>query len=390
MSQPQHVDLLIVGGGVTAARCARTLRRAKWAGSILLVGDEASLPYNRPPLSKEVLRDDAPVELLAAEPGSWYERQAVELRRGVAVTLLGDHAASLEDGTSLTFDRCLLATGAAPLRPPIRGAEQAMLLRTVEDALLLRTAAVQGARAVVIGGGFIGVEVASALVARGVAVTLLELSPLLWSGVLGQAVGAWAAARLAAAGVGVRLATAAASISAAGVTLGDDRLVAADFVVAGVGVTPRVELAVSRGISVDDGILTDAAGRTSLDGVWAAGDVARVDGLRVEHWHAAREAGERVARSMLGEPIPAVRAPWVFSEVCGVPIDIVGVASSFDDEIVLGDPSSDRFGSVLLSAGRPRQVASIGGWADVEALRTLLERGGSLDELRGLASGTGS
>ncbi|MEO8510387.1 MAG: FAD-dependent oxidoreductase [Chloroflexota bacterium] len=386
MTQPQHVDLLIVGGGVAAARCARTLRRGKWAGSILLVGEEPSLPYNRPPLSKEVLRDDAPIELLAAEPTAWYERHALGMRCGVAVTALGDHVASLDDGTSLTWDRCLLATGATPLRPPIPGAADAMLLRTVEDALLLRSAAVAGARAVVIGGGFIGVEVASALAARGVAAVLLELSPSLWSGAMGEALSEWARTRLTEAGVDVRLATAAASVSAAGVTLGDDRALDADFAVAGVGVAPRVELAVAAGVAADDGVLTDAAGRTSLAGVWAAGDVARVDGLRVEHWHAAREAGERVARSMLDEPIPAVRAPWVFSEVAGIAVDIIGVAATFDDEVVLGEASSDQFGSVLLSDGRPRQVASIGGWADVDALRSLLERGGSLDELRGLLS----
>lgn len=389
MPQPQHVDLLIVGGGVAAARCARTLRRGKWDGSIVLVGEEASLPYNRPPLSKEVLRDEAPVELLAAEQAEWYERQAVELRRGVAVTEVGDHAATLEDGTSLTWERCLLATGAAPLRPPIPGAADAMLLRTVEDALRLRSAAVSGARAVVIGGGFIGVEVASALAARGVSTTLLGRSPSLWSGAMGEAVSGWALARLTGAGVEVRLGTSAASVSGAGVTLDDDRSVEADFVVAGVGVAPRVELAVAAGIAVDDGVLTDAAGRTSHDGVWAAGDVARVDGLRVEHWHAAREAGERVARSILGEPVPVVRAPWVFSEVAGVAVDIVGVASTFDDEVAFGDASGDRFGSVLLSGGLPRQIASVGGWADVDALRSLLERDGTLDELRQIGLATG-
>lgn len=382
MVQPPHVELLIVGGGVAAARCARTLRRAKWPGSILIVGEEPFLPYNRPPLSKEVLRDDAPIELLAAEQASWYERHAVEVRSGVAVTALGDHAASLDDGTSLTWDRCLLATGAVPLRPPIPGADQALVLRTIDDVLRLRTASVVGARGVVIGGGFIGVEVASALAARRVAVTLVELSASLWSGAMGDALAGWSAARLSEGGVDVRLGTAAAAIDATGVVLTDGVALGADFVVTGVGVRPRVELALAAGIAVDNGILVDAEGRTSAADVWAAGDVARVDGLRVEHWHAAREAGERVARSMLSEPVPPIRAPWVFTEVVGVPVDVVGVAATFDDEVVLGSPARDRFGSALLSDGLPGQIASVGGWADVDVLRALLERGGTLAELR--------
>ena len=383
MTQPQHVELLIVGGGVAAARCARTLRRAKWPGSILIIGEEPSLPYNRPPLSKEVLRDDPPVELLAAEPASWYERQAVEIRLGVPLARFGAGEALLADGTRVTWERCLLATGAAPRRPPIPGGDEALVLRTVDDALRLRAAATAGERAVVIGGGFIGVEVASALAARGVAVTLLELSGALWAGTLGDALAGWAARRLRDADIDLRLGTAAGGVGPRGVTLADGEQLEAGIVLAGVGVTPRVELAASAGIAVGDGVLVDAAGRTNETHVWAAGDVASVEGLRVEHWHAAREAGERVARSILGEPVPPVRAPWVFTEVTGVTVDVVGVAGEVDDEIVFGVPSDDRFGTALLAAGRPVQVASVGGWADVDVLRSLLERGGTLNELRG-------
>jgi 3-phenylpropionate/trans-cinnamate dioxygenase ferredoxin reductase subunit len=386
MPQPERVELLIVGGGVAAARCARTLRRAKWPGSILIVGDEATLPYNRPPLSKEVLRDDAPVELLAAEPASWYERQQVDLRTGVAVTALGGGEATLSDGSRVAWQRCLLATGAAPRRPPIAGAERTAVLRTVDDALGLRSAATPGARAAVIGGGFIGVEVASALAARGVATTLLELSPALWSGAMGETLATWAQRRLLEAGVDLRLATAASSVDEGGVMLADGARIDAQIVLAGVGVTPRVELARAAGLAVGDGVLVDAAGHTSADGVWAAGDVASLNGLRVEHWHAAREAGERVARSIMDAPVPAPRTPWIFTEVAGTPVDVIGVAHSADEEVVLGDPSGDRFGSALLAGGAPVQVASVNGWAEVDALRSLLESGGSLKELRRLAA----
>ena len=229
-------------------------------------------------------------------------------------------------------------------------------------------------------------EVASALAARGLAVTLLELSGALWAGTMGDALAGWAARRLRDADIDLRLESAAGGVGPRGVTLVDGEQLEAGIVLAGVGVTPRVELAGTAGIAVGDGVLVDAAGRTSETRVWAAGDVASVEGLRVEHWHAAREAGERVARSILGDPVPPVRAPWVFTEVTGVTVDVIGVADEVDDEIVFGVPSDDRFGTALLAGGRPVQVASVGGWADVDVLRSLLERGGTLDELRGSVS----
>lgn len=380
--EPRSVDVLLIGGGVAAARCARTLRRHGFAGSIVLVSDEATPPYNRPPLSKELLQADLPPELALAEPRSWYARREVELALARRVVDLdaGRRRATLADGMQVAFGRCLIATGAAPRAPQIPGGQAAMLLRTLDDSARIRSLAVAGDRAAVIGGGFIGVEVAGSLVARGLSVTVVEVAGSLWGGAFGPEVSDWAAARLAAAGVQLRLGAACESVTPSGVRLVGERL-DANLVVAGVGVTPRVELAERAGLVVDNGIVVDDAQRSSAEGIYAAGDVARPrDGARVEHWHAARESGERAALAMLGEPLTPRRAPWVFSEFAGAKLDVVGWAPSWDEIVPLAG------GWAYLVDGRVAQVAIIDSLLPVEEIRVLVETGASLDRFAALAA----
>jgi NADPH-dependent 2,4-dienoyl-CoA reductase/sulfur reductase-like enzyme len=369
--EPRHVDALLIGGGVAAARCARTLRRRGFDGSILIVCEEPWAPYNRPPLTKELLRLDLPRELIFAEPPEWYERHGVELRTGVPAVALDPESRLVElaDGSRLGFTHCLLATGAAPRRPPIPGAERAMLLRTVDDAEALRARATAGSRAVVLGGGFIGVEVAGSLAERGVHVTLLELSDALWGGTLGPEVSSWAAGRLKAVGVDVRLRTAATGIEDELAVMTASQRLAADFVLAGVGVSPRVELAERAGLAVDNGVVVDESRRTSAAAVFAAGDMARPsDGPRVEHWHAAREAGEAAALGMLGQPPQSRRAPWVFAEFAGAKLDVVGWAAAWDEIVV----REGLYAYVV--GGRVTQLAILDGAVPVEAARAFVER----------------
>lgn len=382
-----QVEVLLVGGGVASVRCARTLRRRGFAGSILLVGEEPHAPYNRPPLSKELLRDELPPELVSAEPAAWYERHAVDLRTDVAVDQLdpAERLATLADGSRVRFERCLLATGAEPRRPPIPGAEHALLLRTLDDAVRLRGLARPGVRAVVIGGGFIGIEAASSLAARGASVTILELAPLAWGGSLGPELSAWASAMLTSDGVTLRTGVAATRVEADAVWIDDDRI-AADLVLAGVGVHPRDELARAAGLACDDGVVTDASHTTSVPGTFSAGDVARVAGRRVEHWHAAREGGERAARAMLGEELTPPRAPWVFSEFAGQQLDVVGYAPSWDETAVLGDPGSGRFAVAYLRDRAVAQLAVVNAAVPVDVARSRLEASMSADDLVDLAS----
>jgi NADPH-dependent 2,4-dienoyl-CoA reductase/sulfur reductase-like enzyme len=386
MPPPDTVDVLLVGGGVAAARCARTLRRAGFTGSVALMGEESLSPYNRPPLSKELLLLDEPPtdELLLAESPDWYGRREIQLRTGTAIVAIEPDArlARLADGGSLRYERCLLATGAAPRRLRIPGGERALMLRTLADARALRAVmdGRPGASVVVVGGGFIGLELASALASRGMAVTVVEMGDRLWGGQLGLLLEARARTLLEDSGIVIRTGATVDRIDDRGAWVGSE-LLAADWVAAGIGVVPRDELAVAAGRAVDDGILVDAGGRTSHAAIWAAGDVARVDGRRVEHWHAAREAGERAAASMLGRPPGPVPVPWVFSELAGIPLDVVGDPSAADDEAWLLE---DRIvGS--FREGRVAGLAILAGAMDVGVARRLVGDGARAGEVLAVA-----
>jgi 3-phenylpropionate/trans-cinnamate dioxygenase ferredoxin reductase subunit len=226
-----------------------------------------------------------------------------------------------------------------------------------------------GSPIVVVGGGFIGLEVASSLASLGLRPTVVELAPELWAGAMGVELSAWATARLSDAGVGLRVGAATTRVADEAAWIGDER-VAAAFVVVGIGVRPRVELAMAAGLRVDDGIVVDAGQRTSHPAIWAAGDVARADGLaRIEHWHAAREAGERAALSMLDRPVPPPPAPWVFSEIGGSMLDVFGATDEWEEEAWL-----DRERTVLayLRGGRVVGLAAIGGAIPPDAARKLV------------------
>jgi NADPH-dependent 2,4-dienoyl-CoA reductase/sulfur reductase-like enzyme len=377
------VDVLLVGGGVASTRCARTLRRHGFDGSILLVGDEGRLPYNRPPLSKELLRDDLPDDLLAAEPASWYERRRIEVLTGARVVRLvpAERRVTLADGASIGFERLLIATGAEVRTLPVPGAETSLTLRTADDARRLRAAAMSagpGAPVVIVGGGFIGLEVASSLATLGLRPTVVELAPSLWGGTLGTELAAWAEERLGEAGIELRLGALTTRIEAGAAWVGEERLPAA-FVVVGIGVLPRVELASAAGLATDDGIVVDARQRTSHAAVWAAGDVARMEGrLRIEHWHAAREGGERAALAMLGQPIPSPPAPWVFSEIGGRTLDLLGAFDAWDEERWL---DADQSLLAYLRAGRVVGLATVDGALAPDVARRLVGEGSAPEDI---------
>ncbi len=371
----EAADLLLVGGGVAAVRCARQLRREGFAGSIVLVGAEDALPYNRPPLTKELLRDDLADELVAAEPEAWYARRSIDLRRGVTVAAVdpATRVAALSDGRTLSFGHCLIATGARARELRLPGGERVHTVRTLSEARALRAAASSlpaGAPAVVIGGSFIGIEVASSLAAIQLRPTIVEAGSQLWGGRLGAVLADWASAVLGEAGIDVRTSATVSGIDSAAVIAGTERL-PAQLVVAGIGAVPLDDLARAAGLDVANGINVGDDHRSSHPAVWAAGDVARVDGSRFEHWHAARDGGARAARSMLGLPLERRLAPWVFTEVAGIPLDIVGDPPGWDREEWLID------GRVLahVVAGRVVRLAAIGGAVDAGRLRALLAAG---------------
>ena len=367
---------------MASVRCARTLRREGFDGQILLIGDEATPPYNRPPLSKELLRDELPDELVLAEPQRWYQRRGVDLltEERVASLDLDGQIAVTDAGRRIRFERCLIATGALPRELPVPGAQHALELRTLPDARRVRRAALaagEGAPAIVIGGGFIGVEVASSLAALGLRPTILERADELWSGALGTLLAGWAVARLGQAGIGVRTGAEVTAIETGVVELEGERL-PATLIVAGVGVRPRDELAIRAGLDVNDGVATDAAHRTSHPACWAAGDVARVAGRRIEHWHAARDGGERAARSMLGLDLTPALEPWTFTEVAGMAVDVVGSSERWDEETWI---VPDRLVAFSVEGG-VAQLASVDSALPADEMRRLVSGSATLEDVR--------
>jgi 3-phenylpropionate/trans-cinnamate dioxygenase ferredoxin reductase component len=304
--------VVIVGGGLAGQRCAETLRRSGYEGSILIVCREPHLPYDRPPLSKQLLLDEAVEEGLSFRSPGWYEEKAVHLRLGVAAAHLDERARTvhLSDGSSVSYEQLLIATGSRPRRLPIfEGLQNVSTLRTREDAHRLRGALVPGARLLVIGAGFIGQEAASAAKKAGARATIIEAAATPLESVLGSALGNWFADLHRSNGVELlleqRVAGVAGDRRVDSVTLADGRRIHCDHVLLGVGVDPDVGWLSSSPLGASR-VQTDIDGRTDIPGIYAAGDVAAAFDPLLErhvggdHWESAGRQGSRAAKAMLG------------------------------------------------------------------------------------------
>ncbi|MEV0115703.1 FAD-dependent oxidoreductase [Streptomyces sp. NPDC050844] len=350
---PLTGPVVIVGAGITGATAALTLRAEGYAGELTLVGDEPELPYRRPPLSKEVLSGALPPARTLLRPADSWAEQRVDVRTGTAVTevCVAERTVLLADGTALPYERLLLATGGRPRRlPGTDGLAGVHHLRNLAEADALRGTLSAGGRVLVVGAGLIGLEVAATARGLGCDVTVVESEPRPLGRVLPGAV-ADAVARLhRSEGVEIRT----------GVRLErferrDGRVVAtddaggtltADTVVVAVGMVPETALAERAGLKVDDGIVVDAHGRTSVPDVHAAGDVARgpygPEGqlCRFEHWFHAQEQGAAVARSLLGSPDPYAPKPWFWTQQYGNNLQVAGAPQDADTLEVDGDPTA--------------------------------------------------
>ncbi|MFO1056033.1 MAG: NAD(P)/FAD-dependent oxidoreductase [Dongiaceae bacterium] len=305
----QHV---VVGAGQAGARAVEAMRAAGFDGRILLIGEEPHLPYERPPLSKQLLLGAAGPDAGRIHPAAFYDERGIALRLGTGVGAIEPAAGRihLDDGSTVPYDNLLLATGARPRRLSLPGADLPGIhvLRTVEDALAIAAGLRGGARLVVIGGGYIGLEVAAAARQSGAAVVLLEAQPALLGRALPAAIAAEFAALHRAQGVALRLGCGVAGFAGTGrveaVIAADGERIPADLVVVGIGIVPNVELAAAAGLAVEDGILIDPLGRSSAPGIWAAGDVARGEHallgrrVRMESWQNAQNQAIAVAWRM--------------------------------------------------------------------------------------------
>jgi 3-phenylpropionate/trans-cinnamate dioxygenase ferredoxin reductase subunit len=369
---------VIVGASLTGAKAAETLRSEGFEGRVLLVGAEAERPYERPPLSKQYLRGERDVRPYVHDE-AFYAENDIELRTGTEVTAIdpGASTVTLAGGEAIGFDKLLIATGAQPRRLDLPGV---VTLRSVEDSDAIRARIEAGGRLVVIGAGWIGAEVAASAREKGCEVTLLERDELPLERVLGAQLGA--IYRDVHLDHGVEFVGGAAidGIGDDGVRLADGRVFAADLVVAGVGVVPRVELGEAAGLPVDNGILTDEYLQTSAPGIFAAGDVANAihpfygERVRVEHWDNALHQGPAAARNMLGRRQAYDRIPYFFSDQYDVGMEYSGRATAADEVVFRGDVAKREFVAYWVRDGVVVAGMNVNIWDVHDDIRALIER----------------
>ncbi|MGA2795446.1 MAG: FAD-dependent oxidoreductase [Roseiarcus sp.] len=330
--------IVIVGAGEAGARAALALREEGFAGAVTLIGAETFPPYERPPLSKAALTSvEEPSPPAIAGAAALDERDIAYLS-GVRIVAIdrGAHAIVAGDGRRFRYDRLCLATGALPRRLTVGDRDACLVLRSYDDAQALRRRFVAGARIAIVGGGFIGLELAASAVSRGCAATILEAAPRIMTRGVPAEIAEIVARRHQRAGVelivGVRIASIERNAKGAAILLQDGRRIEADAVVAGVGAAPDTALAASCGLAIDNGVAVDGALRASDPDIFAIGDCASFPHplyggrrIRLEAWRNAQHQGAFVARSMLGEVAPYAAVPWFWSDQYDLSLQIAGL-----------------------------------------------------------------
>ncbi len=383
--------VIIVGGSLAGASAAFAIRKTGFDGSVTLIGEERHLPYERPPLSKDYLRGEVGAEKAHVRPEADYQANDIGLLRGRrALSIDPVHrTVALDDERRLAYDRLILTTGSTRRRLPVPKAALpgVLYLRTLDDADAIRSEAEGAAQIVVIGGGWIGSEVAASLRQMGRDVTIvMELSTPLQN-VLGPEVGAVYADLHRAHGVELVNGRAAGLLGdqrVRGVQLEDGRTLRADLVVAGVGAVPRAGLGLRAGLALDNGaIAVDERLRTSDPAILAAGDVAaalhpRYGRLRVEHWQNAREQGATAGRNAVGAEEVYGRTPYFYSDQFDLGMEYRGLAMAWDEVVIRGDVASREFIAFWLSGGRVMAAMNANIWDAGKSLATIVEAGASI------------
>jgi 3-phenylpropionate/trans-cinnamate dioxygenase ferredoxin reductase subunit len=384
----REVEFVIVGGGVAAAKAAEGVRTAGGEGTGVVVAAEPELPYERPPLSKEFLRGEAGREKTRTHDETWYRDNDVELLLATRASTLdpATRTVTTEVGDQLRYGGLVLATGSQPVRLGLPGEdlEGVYYLRTVDDAERLRAAISRAESMVIIGGGFIGAEVAASATQMDTRVTLLELADTLWTRAVGPEMGGFFEAFLRDRGVHVRTRTRAERLEGGeavqAVVLTDGTRLHADLVVIGVGVRPDTELAERAGLPVDDGILVDRHLRAA-DGIWAAGDVANAGHplfgrIRIEHWAEALNQGLLAGRNLAGAGERYDRVPYFFSDQFDLSLSYLGHVREWDELVVRGsrEVEQPKFVAWYLREGTPRAALIVNDGDAEDPVRAVIRR----------------
>ncbi|OBB83498.1 pyridine nucleotide-disulfide oxidoreductase [Mycobacterium colombiense] len=389
-------SFVIVGGGLAAAKAVEALRDNNFDGHIVVFADEEHLPYERPPLSKEYLAGKKSLTDFTVQNSDWYRDNNVDLRLSTRVSELdaAGHTVGLADGTTVGYDKLLLATGSASRRPPIPGsdADGVHYLRTYEDAVALNSVLTDGASLAVVGAGWIGLEVAAGARQRGVDVTVVEAArqPLLAA--LGETVGEVFATLHRDHGVDLRLETQVDEITladgaATGLRTGDGATIAADAVLVAVGARPNTELAEHAGLSMGDGgVLVDASLRTSDPDIYAVGDIAAAQHplfgtrIRTEHWANALKQPAVAVAGMLGTPGEYAELPYFFTDQYDLGMEYAGHAPDFERVVFRGDVAGDEFVAFWLD-GDDRVLAgmNVNVWDVLDDVKALIRAQAPVD-----------
>lgn len=388
---------VIVGGGLAGAKGAEALREQGFDGEIELYAAEPHLPYERPPLSKAYLKTGENLAEAFVHERSWYTEHGVQLHLGTRVSRVdaAAHVIETESGERMPYDRLLLATGSVPRRISLPGADLdgVLYLRTIEDSDRLRAAFRPGARVVFVGGGWIGLEAASAAAEAGASVTVLEALELPLVRVLGSRIAEVFAQLHREHGVDLRTSVQVASIEgdsgrASAVVLADGTRLPADTVVVGVGAAPLVDLAEGAGLKVDNGVLVDAQGRTSDRDIFAAGDIANHEHpslgrrIRVEHWANALNQPAAVASGMLDGEAVYDDLPYFYTDQYDLGMEYIGMGGPDDEVVVRGDLQAREFIAFWLSNGRVVAGMNVNIWDVVDDIKELIRSGQTVDPAR--------
>ena len=357
---------IIVGGGLAGAKAAEALRDNDFDGHVALFAAEEHLPYERPPLSKEYLAGKKTLDDFTVDASAWYRDHHVELQLGTTVSAVDPkaHTVTLPDDSTVHYDKLLLATGSDPRRPPIPGADAdgVHYLRTIDDAEALNSVLAEGSSLAIVGGGWIGLEVAAGARDRGVNVTVVEMAELPLLAALGREVAEVFAKLHRDHGVDLRLGATVESITtsggaATGLRLGDGADVSADAVLVAVGAAPNVALAERAGLAMGDGgVLVDSSLRTSDPDIFAVGDIAAAEHplfgvrIRTEHWANALKQPAVAAAGMLGKPAEYAELPYFFTDQYDLGMEYAGHAPDYERVVFRGDVDGREFVAFWLDA----------------------------------------
>lgn len=384
---------IVVGGGHAGAELSLQLREQGWPGEIVLFGDEAGYPYHRPPLSKAFMSGAVAAGQLSIRPPAAYEKAQVRVATGVPVVSIdtAGHRVTLADGSQHVYAALALATGARARTLRLAGLDAGQppgnlfTLRTLADAQAIRAHCQAGARLVIVGAGYIGLELAASAIALGVRVTVLEALPRVLARVAGEELAEFVTRTHRAAGVDLRLGV---QLSAAvtrrdgswleAVECSDGTRIELDFLVAGIGVEPNVELARTAGLALDDGIVVDELARTSAPDVVAAGDCTRHPSalygrsVRLESVPNALEQARTAAATLAGKSRPYRQAPWFWSDQFDLKLKSVGLLTGHDRTVVRGDPASRSFSVFYLRGDRVLAVDTVSNSPDFLAAKRIV------------------